>query len=238
MSVPLSQTSLLALVAANWAMHPLLRFVLSFGGVIAGWLLLGRILPWGIGEAAAPAWAMSMAIQAITVFIATGLLSTLTRIRLEPGMHSLENEVHHPSVRFGIASLMLWTTLVGLAFGFIRVGQYYWKWNASVLGWEFMAAMPIIGITNGMVAAIWLWATRPGSLKRKCLNLFLAFQLTLGISFAQYYLTIWIIGKTVVTIGSSMTLLVGQSFILCLSLVVIRASLASPRHDNRPLQNT
>jgi hypothetical protein len=116
---------------------------------------------------------------------------------------------------------MLWTTVVGLAFGFIQFGIRYWHWTDAVFQWEYLAAMPIIGVINGLVAAMCLWAFANGGLARLFARLLTAVVVAGGLAVLQCYSTEWIAGVTVMTMKASFIVVAAQSFFISVSLAVV-----------------
>lgn len=223
LAIPLSQLALLTVWAAVVSSNSLLRFVVPILGIAACWFFLSRILPWGTGEAASAGWAIVLVVQVITVFVAVGCFRQIRYLR--PADEKNPEGKSNPSqIRFGMSTIMLWTTAVGLGFGFIQFGQRYWQWTAGIFEWELLGAMPIIGITNGLVAALWLWAFATGGLARRGVRIATSLVLIGGLALLECYSTKWATGTSVLNLDGFFIVLAAQSVMISLSLAIARIS--------------
>lgn len=221
LAIPLSQLALLTIWAAVVSSNPLLRFVVPIFGIAACWFLMSRILPWGTGEAASAGWAIALVVQVITVLVAVECFRLIRNLFLA-GEKNLERTRNARQIRFGIRTLMLWTTVVGLGFGFIQFGQQNWQWTAGVFKWELLSAMPIIGITNGLVAALWLWAFAIGGQASRGGRILTSLAATGGLAFLSCYTTKWVTGTSVLSLDGSFIVLAAQSVTISLSLAIAK----------------
>ena len=112
LAIPLSQLSLSVLWALAASTNALLRYLIPVLGIAACWFLMSRILPWGIGEPASAGWAIALVCQTITIFVSAIGARLLFAIRPKNEQESQEQRVSRP-IRFGVGTLMLWTTAVG-----------------------------------------------------------------------------------------------------------------------------
>ncbi|MEZ6081906.1 MAG: hypothetical protein R3C56_41395 [Pirellulaceae bacterium] len=222
LALPLSQIALLTIVAAVVPMALVLRFALPSFGAVAGWYLLSQILPWGVGEEATAAWALALVAQVVTIFLAVECY-WLSR-NLRPANETECGDVGRPSpFTFGMRTLMLWTTVVGLGFGFIQFGRRSWQWTAAVFQWEYLGAMPIIGVANGLVAALWLWALATDGLAWQSAKVVTAVLMAGGLAILQCYAAEWITGAYAMNLKESLIVVASQSVFVSASLAVAKA---------------
>lgn len=222
LAIPLSQLALLVIWSAVATTNPLLRFAVPTGGTLACWFMLSLILPWGTGEAASVGWAIALVVQVITSLIAVECYNLCYRLRLAPQTEQVGET--RSSARFGISTLMLWTTVLGFSFAFIQFGQRYWQWTAAVFQWNNMSSMPIIGIANGMVGSLWLWVFAARGIAGRIVKIATTLVMTGGLACLQCYLTKWFAGTSVLNLDTSIVVLAAQSIMLCASLVVAEAN--------------
>jgi hypothetical protein len=167
LALPLSQCSLCAIWAATSRRSLYLRFAAPVASTIACWYILTYCLPWGMDGSASAGWAVTLAAQTLVIVAAVGVYRRLCR-RASP---DAETEIEAGSLNvfaFDLRTLMLWTTVIGIGFGFIQFGRVEWSWSASVAQWEFIRAMPVLGLFNASVALLWLWALATGHWKSRC----------------------------------------------------------------------
>ncbi len=222
LAIPLSQLALLAIWTAVATTSPLLRFAVPTGGTLACWFLLSLMLPWGTGEAASAGWAIALVFQVITCLLAVACYNLWYSFRLTTQTEQGGERRSNP--KFGISTLILWTTIVGFGFGFIQFGQRYWQWTVAVFQWQYMGSMPIIGITNGMVAALWLWAFATRGIARRSAKIATALVMTGGLACSQYYLTTWFTGTSDINLDTSIIVLTAQSIMISVSLAIAETS--------------
>lgn len=219
-AIPLSQLALLTIWAAVAPTHTWLRFAVPAGGILACWFLLSLMLPWGKGDPASAGWAIALVVQVVTCLVAIECCNLCHRLYLAPqtvqGIRS--------GSKFSIGTLILWTTVLGFGFGFIQFGQRYWQWTAAVFQWAIMSSMPIIGITNGMVAALWLWAFATRGMAGRGVRITTTLGLSGGLAYAQWYLTKWFAGASTMDLDMSIILVAAQSVIISVSLAIAEPS--------------
>ncbi len=225
LAIPLSQLALLTIWAAVVSCNAILRFVVPILGIAACWFLMSRILPWGTNEAASAGWAIALVVLVITVFVAVKCFRLIRHLR-PANEEDLEGNGPPGQIRFGLSAVMLWTTAVGLGFGFIQFGQRYWQWTAGIFEWELLGAMPIIGITNGLVAALWLWTFATGGLARarRAVRIAISLVLTGGLALLEYHATQWVTGTPVLNLTGFFIFLAVQSVVISLSLAIAKTS--------------
>ncbi len=217
LAIPISQLSLLTLWVAMGVSNPVLRFALPMLGIAISWVLMSRILPWGIGDPATAGWAIALAIQACTIFVALRFFVYLAS-------RAVESRPHVGQMSFGVSSLMLWTTAIAVALGFVQFGRHYWQWTGNVFQWGLLSAMPIIGITNGLVAALWLWGVQACGLVSLGLRIAVSLQLTGGLAMLAFYASTWVTGQAVLDLGSLLLVVCSQGLMISLSLAVAMTS--------------
>ncbi len=161
MALPLSQCSLPAIWAACSGLSLYLRFAVPALGVVGCWYLLTQLLPWGLGEPASAAWALALTIQVLAITMAIQLYRLATNLTAQHDADA--NRPKRSRWSFDLRTLMLWTTVIAFGFGFIQFGRVQWLWTKGVADWEFLQAMPLIGVFNAVLAVLWLWAFATGN---------------------------------------------------------------------------
>jgi hypothetical protein len=234
LGILLSQLALLTIWAVVVATAPLVRFAVPTIGTVGCWYLQSLILPWGVGEEATAAWALALVIQVFTIFVACESYRLKRCFRAAQDTKPGDIELANP-LRYGLGTLMLWTTVVGLAFGFIQFGRHYWQWTTAVFEWEYLAAIPIIGVINGLVAAMCLWVFASSGLAWLFVRMLTAVMVAGGLAVFQSYSTEWITGTSVITMKDSLIVVAVQSFIISVSLAV--ATQSGPGLEATALQN-
>ena len=219
-AIPLSQLSLVTLWAVVGCEKPLLRYLVPVLGIATSWFLLSRILPWGIGEPASAGWAVSLALQVFTIVAGIQCAQLLNTFCTSAEASREEKATN--AISFGIGELLLWTTAIGLCFGFIRFGQYYWQWTTAVFHWELFGAMPIIGVVNGSVAGLWLWTFASTGVSRYCFRAAISVAVCSGLAVIEWYATEWATGTIVLGLEALLILLAAQSLVLSSSLAIFK----------------
>lgn len=220
-TVPLSQLSLVVIWAAVDLRNRIVKSAVPMLGMLACWFVLSQLLPWGTDDQKSAVWAGALLFQTVTIFLAikcSRKLRPSATVKLQQA-----NEDGTPN-RFEIRDLMLWTAVVAVCFGFLRLGIEYWGWQEHFFfQWEFSSVAPVAGITQGLTASLWLWAlaTKPPISAWKWLT---AVLLSAGLAVSQYLL-LWSGG---LELEESLTLVAGQSCLLAASLAVARACYVQP----------
>ncbi len=222
LAIPLSQLALLAIWAAVAESRTWVRFTLPTGGILACWFLLSLILPWGRGEAASAGWAIALVVQVITTLVLIEYCIACCSAR--QALQTVEGSERRSNPRFSISTLILWTTVLGIGFGFMQFGQRDWQWTAAVFQWKNMSAMPIIGMTNGMVAALWLWTFAIYGMAKRGVRIIAALALTAGLAGLQYYVTNGLTGTSAIRLDTSFGVLAVQSILISVSLALAETS--------------
>lgn len=225
LAIPLSQLALLTIWATVVATVPLIRFTVPTVGMIACWYLLSLILPWGVGDQATAAWALAMVIQVFTIVVACGGHQLLRYLRTDKESKLTDIGLSNP-LKVSLGTLMLWTTFAGVALGFVQFGRQSWHWTAAVFQWHYLGAIPVIGATNGLVAAMCLWVFAADGWSRLFARMVAATLITGGLALFQYYVAAWIIGTVVMTMRDTLIVVAAQSFIISASLAVAKAGLS------------
>ena len=218
-AVPLSQVSLASLWAVKSESHPYLRFTALPLVVVGCWYVLSRVLPWGINEPASAAWMIALVVQTLTILIACKLYqlaSDLVR-RRRTGVNSRD----HLGLTFQLRTLVLWTTIIAMGFGFIQYGRTHWGWTARAADSEFLTAMPLIGLLNACLAVLWLWALATGNWKKRTGKIVLAVCLiaVLGASVSQ--LIGWLTQFLDIGVDDTLVLAAAQSLLIAGSIAVV-----------------
>ena len=101
----------------------------------------------------------------MTVVIATELCQAVGRRGRPEARHSKPQHF-----RFGLQTLILWTTVIAVGFGFIHYGQTHWSWTTST-DWRFVTAIALIGQFNAGIALLWSWALAVGHWRWRVLKI-------------------------------------------------------------------
>ncbi|HBE71024.1 MAG TPA: hypothetical protein DDW52_22995 [Planctomycetaceae bacterium] len=226
LAIPFSQLSLVAIWAATVVKNPAARCVIPMFGISVIWMLIRRIMPWGVGEAASVGWAVALCTQAATVIAAVLCYKINCSKRLYPPI-DLQNDDPVESLAeqrvFGIGTLLVVTTASAVVVSFVRIGQRYWQWTPEMLQWELMGAMPIIGMASGLLAAVWLWALVSLSGKlgfRMVASAVVCCCLVACVHFG----TLWATGSFVLSLPDVTYNFAAQSAIICVSLALSKPS--------------
>lgn len=236
MAVPLSQCSLATLWAARSRADPYLRFAAPLIVAIASWYVLTRILPWGIGEPASAAWALAIAIQTIAIVLMVNLYDRgcdlLTR-RVSDGEGSTSKSKRAP-LAFDLRTLMLWTTVIAVAFGFAQYLRGRWQWTSSIADWEFFEAMPIVGLFNALVAVLWLWALALGSWQKRIIRAVAVLMLIGVLGLLMSSAVEWITGTAAIEARDCLLLAGSQSVFVAGAIGLIMIALRLPATKGIP----
>jgi len=232
MAVPLSQCSLAAIWASCSRGDLSLRFVVPLVATIVSWFVLTRILPWGIGEPASAGWALAIAIQTLSIVL---MIELDKRGRRLLGSRSASEGTRRnssgPPWTFELRTLMLWTTVIAVGFGFIHLARARWRWTETVADWEFMNAMPIIGVFNALVAVVWLWVFAAGNWRQRSIKAATALILVgLGGSLMSAAVT-WSSSASELDYSDGLTLLVSQSVFVAIPIGLITIAAGQPTSD-------
>ncbi len=213
MAVPVSQCSLAALWAASSRASLYSRFAAPLIGTIASWYVLTRILPWGIGEPASAAWALSLAIQTLAIVLIVNLYDRGCRFLARRGSRDDvdASKSNRAPFAFDLRTLMLWTTAIALLLGFVQYARAEWQWTSNVADWVFIEAMPIIGLFNAFVGVLWLWALASGSWQKRSTKAAVVTLLIGVLGFLMSSAVDWATGTNAVDVHDCLVLLVAQS---------------------------
>ena len=219
LSIPLSQCSLVVLWAATTKDHPVMRFVWPAVVIVASWFVLMRIMPWGVGEPASAGWAMALLIQILAIFGMVKIhgLSKGRRLDMDFG----ESSHSSSGLGYDLRTLMLWTTIIALTFGFIQYARVRWGWSASVADWEYIALMPLFAFFNALLAVIWAWALGERSRQRRFIGMMIA-PLMVGILvIATAYASDWMVGIDGLTIRQLSILAAVESVLIAGTIALL-----------------
>jgi hypothetical protein len=222
LALPLSQCSLVALWAACSRASPYLRFAAPPLAAVTSWYVLTQILPWGIGDPVSAAWAIALVVQMLAIIIAVQLGKH--RTDLNERQAADESGASPSPLSFNIRTLMLWTTVIAVGFGFVQFGQSQWQWTADVAKSDFIKAIPIIGLFNAILAILWLWALAAGCWQWRSAKIGIVLLLVglLGFSLSQVIGSI--AGMTGFSVHETFVMAAAQSVLLAGSLVVVLAT--------------
>ena len=222
LAVPLFQVSLLAMLPTLWKLSLISRFAVPTLGALAGWFVLSRILPWGFGDDATAGWALAIAVQVLTIVLA---IETYRRFQSR-GLDGDLQEDRGISLTFGAQAIILWTTVCALGMGFIQYGRATWQWSIeSVLEWEFLAVMPLIGLVNGVVALMSCWIFNANCLWRVVSRMVITTIIAVFLAALLYNAMNWMATGPVLSLAESLVLVTVQSILLSLSVAVFRVDL-------------
>ncbi len=225
MALPLCQCSLASIWATNRRTSPYLRFALPPAGAVVCWYVIIQILPWGANGLGSAAWAICVAIQAMAILIAIHLFrvaAVLLTPRGDDGTRPSSTDF-----TFNLRTLMLWTTVSAIVLGFVQYGRVHLGWSSQVAQWEFVAAMPVLGVFNGLLAVFWLWALIAKKWIGRCVRI--AFVLML-IGSCGYLLPFLIdaftgtTGRSGISRHETLVLAAGQTLVLVITLGVALAA--------------
>ena len=219
LSIPLAQVSLIAIWSVLSQSSLYLRFGVPFVTLIVCWLVLTCILPWGIGEPASAAWGLELVIQLLVIVAAV----TVFAVR----------SVGRKRLRISMQGMIMWTTFVALAFGFIQYGRAKWQWGEEVTRWEFLNAIPLIAVFHAVVALLVLWvvAEKHSALVR-AVRAITAIALITGSAFLVAIAADWLTGGPPIRGKETLILALGQMLLIAITLYAgrtwINHSLSTP----------
>lgn len=220
LALPISQCSLGAIWAATSRSSPYLRFAVPVVSVIACWFVVIHCSVTGTDERGSAGWAIALATQTLAIVVAIEVYRRI--VHRGSTIASEDRGFGVPNVfAFDLRTLMLWTTVFGVGFGFVQFGRVEWSWSAAVAQWRYFRAMPVIGLFNTAVALLWLWATWHGQWRWRPVKV-VAAALLVGVSgYALAPLLAWITGFTTISTKEGLVLLSAQSVYLVASLAVV-----------------
>jgi hypothetical protein len=222
-ALPLSQCSLAALWAVSSRANVYLRFAVPLVGAVVCWYVLTKLLPWGIGEPASAAWAISLGVQALAIVIMVNSYQRVWGFAIEgaPGASG----PNRSRFAFDLRTLILWTTAVALALGFIQYGRRQWLWTAGVADWEYFDVMPMIGVFNALLAVLWLWALAAGSWQWRTAKSAITVLSIASLGFLVSKAVGWIaVGTPGIGVSELMALAAAQSILVVGSVAFVRLS--------------
>jgi hypothetical protein len=219
LALPLSQCSLCAIWAATSRRSLYLRFAAPVASTIACWYILTYCLPWGMDGSASAGWAVMLSSQTLAIVAAVGVYRRVVRHASPDADAEVEAGAGTLNIfAFDLRTLMLWTTVIGIGFGFIQFGRVEWSWSAAVAQWEYFRAMPVIGLFNASVALLWLWALATGHWKSRCAKA-VAAALLIGLAgYALPPLLSWITGHNAIKENNGLVLGIAESLLVIVSL--------------------
>lgn len=220
MALPLSQCSLAAIWATSGRADPYVRFAVPLIAAITSWYVLTRILPWGIGEPASAAWALAIATQTLGIVLIVNLsqrVGDFFQRRDSPG-DGTAGKPNRAPFAIDLRTLMLWTTTIAIAFGFVQYGRTRWQWTSSIADWVFLEAMPIIGVFHALVAVLWLWALVAGSWQKRIAKTAVAAGLTGVLGSSMPRAVAWATGTYAMQIPECLVSVFAQSLFVAIAI--------------------
>ena len=218
-ALPLSQCSLAAVWAAcSRRSSPYLRFAMPISAAFGCWYVLGKLLPWGIGEDASAAWAIAIAVQMLATLMAIGLYKLTESFRQPKSVDA--DGANQTWFTFQLRTLMLWTTVVAIGFGFVQFGRSHWQWTAGVAKWDNLWAMPMIGMFNALMAFSWLWAFAVGRWQWRIAKTVVV-TILIGVSGYSLSSLLGWTAATTISHRQGMVLAISQSLFVIISLAVV-----------------
>lgn len=215
LSLPLSQASLVVIWAACTRAPALMRFAVAPAALFACWYVLMQTLSSGsIGDTISAVWALGLAVQAMTIVI----LIALYRVAHELYARRRADHERTSMLSYNILTLMLWTMLVALGFGLVNHGRANWGWTASKTEWELLKAIPVIGVSNGLIAVIWVWALTLGRWRWRFAKIVVAAGLVAAVGYFEPKPFQWVIGFQALDTSTTLTVAVAQSTYLVFTL--------------------
>ncbi|MFN3189030.1 MAG: hypothetical protein ACE361_00790 [Aureliella sp.] len=225
LGIPIGQLGLVTIWAALVARNPLLRMGAPACGILFCWFVLSRLLPWSSGEPASAGWAVALLTQVFTIFLFIACYQRWTREDNGSDEYRLQGST--PASAMSIGSIALWMTAVACTFAFIRYGQQHWQWQASFLQWELMSSMPIIGITNGLLASILLWCVCDRRSRMPFVGkASISVSLVLLLALLQSSGINWLSATNAMEAWHSFLLLTSQSVVVSASMAVVNLDAA------------
>jgi hypothetical protein len=224
-ALPFSQCSLAVLWALYRAPNPFLRFAVPTLTFALGWQVLAKTLSWGLEEKASAAFAVLLAVQAMTLLV----LCLLDRI-LPPLMGRGRTTVETGKAArwsFQLQTLILWTTVIGLALGFVQYGRAYWGWivnwseSTSIGFGEYARVTSSIGLFNASLAGLWMWALSYDGM-RCVLRVIVAAVASALMARGLSPLIDWLSASLGLGVRDTMVLAAWQSLLIAGSILVVR----------------
>ena len=222
MAVPISQCSLAAVWAATSRASLYLRFAVPLLATIGSWYVLTRILPWGTGEPASASWTIVFATQTLAIVLTVNLYERVRNLRQQRVWRDGSEASDSVSpLAFDLRTLMLWTTVIAFAFGFIQFARAKWQWTFSIADWEFWQAMPVIGVFDAALALCWLWALTSASWRRRIAKIFAVMLLVVLLGCSLPPVVAWVVGVKAMETSESLVFTAAQSILIAGSLAFV-----------------
>ena len=91
-----------------------------------------------IGEQASASWIIVFTTQTLAIVLTVNLYDRVRNLREQRGWcdGAAANESVSPFA-FDLRTLMLWTTVIAFALGFVQFARAKWQWTFSIADWEF-----------------------------------------------------------------------------------------------------
>jgi hypothetical protein len=218
LALPLSQCSLCAMWAATSRINPYVRFAVAFVGAVACWRVLTQILPFDASASAG--WAAALAVQTLAIVTAIGLYHRVMNLAARRGTDGNRAKLSNV-LAFDLRTLMLWTTVIGCGFGFIQYGRVQWHWTPTIVDWEYIEAMPMMGVFNACLGLLWLWALSLGKWQWRTAKILIVVWLSGSTSYVLPSILAWICGSDVIGVHDGLVLGAAQSLYLVTTLAVV-----------------
>jgi len=220
LALPLSQCSLCAIWAATSRVNLYVRFAVPFVATIACWFVLTHFLPWGIDRDSSAGWVVTMAVQSVVIVATVDLYQRVqASLSKRKGNSSFADRPN--ALSFDLRTMMMWTTIIALSFGFVQFGRIAYSWSGGAIArWEYIMAMPAIGLFNALVALLWLWVITAGCWKWRSIRFSMAATLIGVASYALPYLLGWLTIRGIIEARDGYLLGVAQSIYLLASFAI------------------
>lgn len=148
-SIPIGQASLLAIWAAMSSVRSYVRFPLALAGITWMFFLVTWTLNYDILQEHSALMAMMLATQAVTIFLVVGTARVIWGI-----IRHRRCERTAPAAQYSIASLLLWTTLLAVTLGTLKLACMRLGWSESVVNDRFFAFTSTVGVYNAVLAIL------------------------------------------------------------------------------------
>lgn len=213
MSLPLAQCSLAALWSGTGRTYFPIRFALPPIASITAWLVLTRILPWGIGEPASAAWALALLVQTLAIVMTLKVCKPVDRWNQSesraPRLVSARSRL-----AFDLRTLMLWVTVIACVLSFVSYARHRWAWSANAANREFLEATSLVGLFNAIVGLIWLWSLADGNFRVRRVRVPLTTVLMVGLAFPMCKVLAWATTAPGMEVRTCHVLILSQSVVI------------------------
>lgn len=232
-AIPQAQCSIAAMWSVLSSANRFLRFAMTPIVLVSSWFVLIQLLPWSVMDHASAAWAILLTVQCAGVAI----LMKLYRIGATVFRRE---EKRHSELRFDLMSVLIWTTLVAGGFGVAQLAQIKLGWSSDIATWQYFKAMPVLAISNALLAVVWYGAfdksnrMRGSSHLRGLLPIMVAAGLSFGLAWLTQYLADKFSGSQSMQWRSILVVVATQSGVLAITSAWFFKGLESRKADKEP----